>query len=49
MITKNITKLFIAIVLTIAVTVGSSVVEEQTGFAYSSSAYACSGGSGGGC
>ncbi len=50
MITKNITKLVIAVVLTISIISGSGVVAEQIGLDVTSSVQACgNAGGGGGC
>lgn len=52
MITKNITKIIVAVALTLAVTFGSGVVTEEIGLDVTSSVYAgpcTSGGNGGGC
>lgn len=50
MITKNITKLLFAILLTLFLTIGSGIVANQIGLSITPSAYACTGsGSGGGC
>lgn len=51
MITKNITKLMIAVALTLAVTFGSGFVEQEIGLDITPSVYAgdCSSNGGGGC
>lgn len=51
MIIKNITKLFIAIVLTVTVTIGSGVVADTLDVSAVPTVYACGsgGGSGGDC
>ena len=48
--TKNITKLFFAVALTLAITLGSGIVTDQIGLSITPSVYACQhGGGGGGC
>lgn len=51
MITKNITKFVVAVALTLAVTFGSGVVEQETGLDVTPSVYAgpCTTSDGGGC
>lgn len=49
MFTVNIAKLVVAVALTLAVIAGSGVVAKQVGLDVTPSAYACNGGSGGGC
>ncbi|MEM7128020.1 MAG: hypothetical protein AAF702_16920 [Chloroflexota bacterium] len=50
MISKNITKIVVAVALTLAVTLGSGVVADEIGFEITPSVSACSGGTtGGGC
>lgn len=51
MISKNITKIIVAVALTLAVTFGSGVVADEIGFDVTPSVYAgqCSSTSGGGC
>ncbi len=48
--TKQMTKLFFVVLLTLAATVGSGILAEQIGLSLTPAVYACSGsGSGGGC
>lgn len=51
MIKKNITKLVVAVALTLAVAFGSGIAAEQVGLDITPSAYAgpCGSGAGGGC
>ncbi|MEM7127181.1 MAG: hypothetical protein AAF702_12690 [Chloroflexota bacterium] len=49
MISKRLTQLVVAFVLTVAVASGSGVVAEQLGFDVTPTIYACSSQSGGGC
>ena len=45
----TITKVVLAIVFTLALTLGSGLVAEQSGFSMAQPAYACAGNNGGGC
>ena len=45
----TITKVVLAIVFTLALTLGSGLVAEQSGFSVAQPAYACSASNGGGC
>jgi len=47
--TKNITKLFFAVMLTLAITMGSGIITEQTGLSLTPAVYACGNSGGGGC
>lgn len=51
MITQNLIKIVIAVVLTLVVTIGSGIVSEQVGLRGAPGVYAgdCTSGSGGGC
>lgn len=51
MTTKNITKIIVAVALTLAVTFGGGVVEQEVGLDVTPSVYAgpCTSASGGGC
>lgn len=50
MITKNLTKLMIAVALTLAVTLGSGIAAEEMGMSITPVVYACNAsGGGGGC
>lgn len=45
----TIAKVVLAIVFTLALTLGSGLVAEQSGFSTAQPAYACAGNNGGGC
>lgn len=47
--TKTITKLFFAVVLTLAITMGSGIITEQAGLSPAPAVYACGNSGGGGC
>ncbi|MEZ4865991.1 MAG: hypothetical protein R3C14_32045 [Caldilineaceae bacterium] len=46
---QNVTKLCVAIVLTLALTLGSGIVAEQIGLTLTPTVYACGNSGGGGC
>lgn len=43
------TKVMLAVVFTLALTLGTGLIAEQSGFSTAQPAYACSGHNGGGC
>lgn len=46
--TMNITKLIVAVVITLAITIGSGIVADEMGLSVTPTAHACTHGSGGG-